>query len=500
MPQFRTDSRFLTQLFSSLNAYKFDPVDVNVGNYVIKFNKQQLSSLIRKNGLLRRAVYDFPMSAAVPWININYSKGVNKDSEDVLKYLDSIPYYTHAKQSVEGYGMRSAFKYASGLARKFGVAYLVLGVADGQDLKEPINTKKIKTIDWVKVYDGFQLTYTQTQQVPDVPGGNTYGIDFDYYRSPYNFLQIHPERVIPFYGNYLDTREEFFDSMYRHDPVITNMFEAFTSWLVANKAVSKLLVKSTAYKFAMQDLGDLIRQDTDTNTTTNQDYLRERAQSLDTGLNIADILWYDKEYEDLDTVSLSMGGVDTAIDKLKDALSAVSDMPRWRLFNEFGSSNLAASVQSAQMLRYQWAFNVNDWTVNNWLNQIYYLIKLCMSAKNLYGSVIDNFQEHSIEFPLNIQLSQTEQLEIEKLAAERSHILIQDGVLTPDEVRLQYSGTVFNPNITLDNKSFQEMKNSKLNQQSNIQDLVKNQDLIKNNDNPDNNIGSDNNDNGYAVI
>jgi phage-related protein (TIGR01555 family) len=457
--QFRSDSRFLMQLFSSIAAEKFNTTDVSVDSYTPKFNKTELSSLVRKNGVLRRAVYDFPQSAAASWIKLNYSKETNKSPEEVLDYLMKIPYYTHAKPSIEGYGMRNAFKYASGLARKFGSAYIVLGVADGRDLSEPINTKRIQTIDWLKVYDCYQLTYNFTGVDVDIPG--TLPTNQDFYRLPNSTMLVHPDRVLSFYGNFLDTREEFYDSQYYHDSIVTSLFEAFSNWLVGNKAIAKLLVKSTAYKFAMQDLGELVRQDIDSESTKNQDYLKTRAASLNNGLTVADILWYDKEFEELDTVALNLSGVKDSIDSLKDNFAAVSDMPRWKLFNEFGSSSLAASVQASQMIRYQWAYSTIDWASNNWLDPLQKVIKLCMSAKDLYGTVLDNFSENSIEFPINIKLTLSEQLEIEKLAAERSKILLEQGVLTAEEVRSQYSSSQFNPNITLDANSWNELQKEK---------------------------------------
>jgi hypothetical protein len=460
--QLRNDSKFLIQLFSAIATERIGDQEFSVDSHVPRFSKAEISTLVRKNGILRRSVYDYPQSAAAAWIKLNFSGETNKNPEDVLTYAMKIPFYTHAKPSIEGYGMRSAFKYASGLARKFGSAHIVLGIADGQDISEPINYKRIKSIDWMKVYDCYQLTYKQSTGLDfDLPGNNS-KINQDSYGLPNTLIDVHPDRVLTFYGNFLDTREEFYESTFNHDSVVISLFDEFIKWSVGNKAVAKLLTKATAFKFGMQDLGELVKSDIDTETTKNQDYLRNRASSINKGLSVADILWYDKEFEDLDTVSLNLAGVKDSIDTLKDSFAAVSDMPRWKLFNESNSGGgLSTSIQAAQVLRYSWAFSVTDWSYNNWLNPLYKAFSICISTRDLYGSMIDNFSESSIEFPLNVKMSPLEQMELEKLAAERTKLLIEQGSLTPEEVRSQYASSIFNPAITLDALGWQKLQKDK---------------------------------------
>jgi hypothetical protein len=451
----RNDSTYLLNMFSSVNQQNLSSPTIDINRANVRFSKQDLYGLVRKSGIIRRSIYEYPKTACSTWISLNYGKKTKENPEDVLKCLKDIPFYMFGKSSPEGCGTRGAFQMASGLARKFGSAYIVLGIADNQDLSQPIDWKKIKSIDWFKVYDCWQLQFFPAM------------IDFEIKQKSYNTPQrnnedyflfygvrIHPSRVLSFYGNRLDSLEELLETSFFHDSVILSFFEVFSNWLNGNKGVAQSLLTSSMYKMGITELGDLIRQDIETETSTNQQYIQNRAQSIKAGMSSMGLLLFDKALEELDTVNRNMSGNKEALEALKDSFAANSDLPRWKLFNELGSSSMGSTEQAVQMARYEWAFAVNDWQYQNFLSPLDYLIKLQMSAKCMYGNIIDAYTENSIKFPLAVQMTQTELLEVQKLAAERDQILsnIKDdqGVISKSEIRQQYLTATFDPNIQLD--------------------------------------------------
>ena len=449
--QFRSDSRYLMNVFSSVNNVNFDPQAIDINTRFEKLVKSELSSLVRKNGVLNRAVYDYPKTASSSWVKLNFGKETKENPDDVLTYLRNIPWYVTSKPSITDYGVRSAFKYASGLARKFGSAHIVLGVSDGQDISEPIDTNRIQSIDFMKVYDCWELPYVGAFGTTNYSGSLDPKSVVTNDHFLYFGVRIHPSRVLTFYGNRLDTVEEIVGSQYQHDSIIMNMFECFNNWLDGNKATLQLLLSSSVFGLGIDDLGERIRADIEQDSTVNQQALTLRATSFKSGLNVSKLALFDKTMEELITVNRSLAGTKDALESLKDAFGACSDMPRHRLFNEINAGGgMASSVGSTQILDFNWAKCVSGWAYDNWLQPLDMIIKLGMQTRDLYGTVLTAYTENSIDFPISMKLSETDQMALEKLSAEKNKILFDMEALTKEEIRQQYLSARFNSGIVLD--------------------------------------------------
>ena len=99
--QFRGDSRYLLNLFASLENNALESQDININSQTVRLAKAELSGLVRKNGVLRRAVYEFPKTASSSWIKLNFGKASKENPDDILTYLRNIPWYITAKPTVE---------------------------------------------------------------------------------------------------------------------------------------------------------------------------------------------------------------------------------------------------------------------------------------------------------------------------------------------------------------------------------------------------------------
>lgn len=482
----QTDSKYLINVFASLLSEKLQTSEtININIFSPRLTPEELSNLSRTNGIINNAIYEFPRSACNAWFDLNFSGETKAKPLDILDYLMKIPYYTTLRKNVYGYGARLAFTHASGLARKFGSAYIVLGVADGLDLSEPININKIQSIDWMFVYHCHELLYTSDSNAEY----------YQVYKSDRNLeelnnsLKIHPSRVLEFYGNRLDTYDELIHSQYQHDSVVNVMFDAFVQWSVGSKAVAEMLKSANFYAMGIQDLSDFVRQDIDSDTTTNQEYIKLRAQSVKDGISATNLLVYDLLQEKIENVARNFAGTKESVDTLKDMLASVCRMPRFKLFNEMNNGGgLSTSLEAARVLNFQWSKAVKEWEIENWLQPIQKLCELTMLSKSVYGAVIDGFSERSIIFPIQLDLTELEQIEVEKLAAERAKILLDLNVISPLEIRKQYENSIFNPNIILDDALFKEWENQKELQR---QEMINNQNN-GNNFNNKNNKNSEN--------
>jgi hypothetical protein len=68
---------------------------------------------------------------------------------------------------------------------------------------------------------------------------------------------------------------------------------------------------------------------------------------------------------------------------------------------------------------------------------------------SFYGKILKEYNENSLIFPLQLKLDDFEQINLEKMAAERNEILIRNNIITNLEARNSYQSAVFNPVITL---------------------------------------------------
>lgn len=437
---FQSDSRYLLSLFASMINDKMatgETISINTGNFSL--SKLDLGNLTRKSGLLQRLVYDYPRTAATTWIKLDFAQGVKSANraKDILNYLRNIPYYTSVSgNEVAGKGLRNAFAYASGLSRKLGSARIIILVDDYEDLSQPINFNRIDEIVALKIYDCYECS-----RGPDDDKEIYYQI------SGLDTQKIHFSRVLNFYGNRLDTIEEYHLSGLKHDSVVYSAFEAFCTWLTGGKSIADMLKSANIYKLGIKDLGENIRNDLVSNSNDYGNFLLNRMMAIKQNININSLLSYDLEDELVDTVARNLSGTKESLDSLENLLVANCDMPRWRLLNQFGTGGMASSIEAARILQYNWALLVSEWSYMHWLEPLTYMIELVMYC--LYGKILPEFTEESIIFPIQLKLDDFEQMNLEKLAAERNEILIRNKIITNLEARISYEGARFNPVLTL---------------------------------------------------
>jgi hypothetical protein len=438
----QTDSKYLMSLLASLVSDKMhtgETFSIDTRNFSLK--KDELCNLCRKSGLLNRLVYSYPMSAAESWVKLEFSsdkKSSVKKSEEILKYMGTIPYYTSVSgKEKAGKGVRNAFRFASGLARKLGSASILMLCEDFEDLDQPINISNLDGIQALKIYDCYECVRDFLSTDKDV-----------YYQvSGLASQKIHSSRILSFYGNRLDTYDEYCLSFKRHDSCIYALFDAFCNWLVGGKAIADMLKTANAYKLGIADLGQSLKEDTATNSHDTGDHLLSRMISVRENLSINSILAYDLTEEAVETVARNLSGTKDSYEALENLLVANSDMPRWKLLNQFGTAGLASSIESARILQYNWAILVSEWSNFQWREPLSYIIELIMYS--FYGKILKEYNENSLIFPLQLKLDDFEQINLEKMAAERNEILIRNNIITNLEARNSYQSAVFNPVITL---------------------------------------------------
>lgn len=456
MNELRTDSQALFGAFAALsNPYtgigtsrsKTENVQINTSR--TRLNRQSLEVLPYRDELLRKAVCLYPECAAKAWFHLAIANNKSGDNlpDLMMEYiaeLGSREDKTEEEDEADIYGANDAFPIAAILARQFGKAYILMGIDDGKEFSEPVDKNNIKSIRWLQVYDCWEM-------YPD--WGNNRTRQPNYYRlyshsSDQQYgAKIHKSRILPFWGNRLYSRRNYLKTGLNDDgvSVIQSMYDAYTDWLQGIKAGSAMLADYDVFTLGMKGLGQILLQDKQKGTNEGQQQIISRSLALDMGKSVVRGIYYDMENEEPGSVTRSYGGAKDIMESLENRWAAASGIPKFKLFGEIGSQGLTNNQGLA--MRSEWAILVQDYA-HNWVSNLRQLLTYAFFAKDSpsKGKIPESW---NIEVPFDLQLTDSERMEYEKLAADRSKTLTEIGAITPKEVRSGYEGSQFSPDYVL---------------------------------------------------
>lgn len=388
-----------------------------------RLSVEECQILCRDNGLLDTMVICYPEDAGKTWANLSLAeKSQTFDAEGLWKYLmisDKVGGINNDCRNLKDY-----FVKASTLARRFGDCYLILAVADGQNQDQPINWESIESFVGVGI----------SRQV---------SIEGDLYRI--GDVLWHPDRVLRFCGSKLyDTNGEL---MPDSDSILQNVFTAYSRWEMGNIAGASMLADYNFLLIGIKGLGQALRDDVVKSNSMGFQALLSRLLSVDMNRSVARSVAHDLDNEKIEMVNRTWAGAKDILESLEKALSASTDIPRWRMFNEMTGGGLSNNINTAHLAKADWHDRVNSYKEKNWRSPLEYILKIAMSAKDspTGGVIVDA----SVNFPPGSYTSDLEKIQVEQQAANRSKTLINAGIITAEEARGCYSDNEFTPNITL---------------------------------------------------
>lgn len=388
-----------------------------------RLSVEECQILCRDNGLLDTIVVCYPEDAAKSWASISLAqKSDSFDAEALWKYLmiaDKVGGINNDCRNLKDY-----FVKASTIARRYGDCYLILAVADGQSQDQPINWKAIQSFVGVGI----------SRQV---------SIEGDLYKI--GDVLWHPDRVLRFCGSKLyDQNGELLPES---DSVLQNVFTAFSRWEMGNVAGASMLADYNFLLIGIKGLGQALREDVVKSSSFGFQALLSRLLSVDMNRSVARSVAHDLDNEKIEMVNRTWAGAKDILESLEKALSASTDIPRWRMFNEMTGGGLSNNINTAHLAKADWHDRVNTYKEKNWRSPLEYILRIAMSAADspTQGVIVDA----SVNFPPGSYTSDLEKIQVEKAAADRSKILIDSGVISAEEARGCYANNEFTPNITL---------------------------------------------------
>lgn len=393
----------------------------------------ELTDLYRGEGIAKKII-DIPAQDMVrEWFT------VDGDTQNVvLRALDQIM----TRQEI-----RSALKWA----RLYGGSIMVMGINDGtrgkaqKVLETPLNEERIKSIEFLKVYNRFEVHWDDLDIDNDAMSPN-FGKPLLYSIFPSDNLsqsfKVHHTRVLRFFGERLPNRQTR-ENRGWGDSVLQSCFirlRGFGETMISSEAILEEFIIGV---MEIADLAGIVSR-----PNGGKD-LSTRMQQIDQAKHILNTILVDKD-EKYTRISANVNGIKDLLEFEKDIVSAVAEIPKVKLFGEQSKGIGAGAVGNIRM----YYDGISDRQDSDLRPNLERLITLLIASQRFKKML----QEHEVKMPptwrVNFRplwkLTEKEIEEMRLSTAKRDDIYMKNGVLIPFEVaKARFGGETYSPDTNL---------------------------------------------------
>lgn len=366
-------------------------------NYPAILDRDTLDSAYTQSWAIRRACDWKPKNATTKGGTLKLG-GAETNSSEIIETVNKLVLSNNRVAFSDTLNLQIAkyFTLAQIAANRSGGAGLLILFEEDDNLSEPVDLGRIRSISGLRLFNRWQLS-------PDW-GQEYYSgkLEPDYYRLlSSGSLQrvgqpIHRSRILPFLGNPLPEDDTFYlndgwmgDSIVRQ--ILTELARLdISSASVADKmsrfAVILLKIKNFVNKLAASKL----RKTTDCpniDEATYAEKIKQRASALQKGWSNYRVAIADMDEEDLELVEHKFDGIVPILQFFRDAVTAASGLPEFIMQGKHGSglgqvekgerSTVASLIESQQ----------EEWEGNLETLLTYYFL----SKKSITGGAIPDY-------------------------------------------------------------------------------------------------------------
>ena len=394
-----------------------DPMTVTSFQPGIRLSRQQIDSIYKYDWVSAKIIDIPPADATRKWITLHHADDPEKAEI--------------AKKEVDRWNLRGLVEESEKLARLYGGSILVFGAFDGRSQEEPLEVKSIRSMEFIHIVDRFLAYPTEFFRDPlEANFGEVEAYLVHRLRvAGTQTFKVHSSRVIRFDGRYVPPVERLRNFGW-YDPYYVRLFEVLKQFGVSVQAGSSVLQDFVVKKMKIENLQDLI-------TGGQWDVITSRLSMLAQEMSINNFAIYGKD-EDIEKMGTPIEGLEKILEIFIDYVSAASDIPRSRLFQ-----NTTGTLGGDP--------GKNDLRIHYDNIQAMQEVKLTPPVQQALDMILVpiGFAPGEITFTWNPlwQISDTEQAEIELKVAQKDQIYMNAGVVEPEEVALsRFSGDT--PDLT----------------------------------------------------
>lgn len=331
-------------------------------------------------------------------------------------------------------------------SRLYGGAICVMGIADGRPLNEPVNIENIKSVNWLQVYDRWQVMINYDYICTDLNDQN-YGTPEYYqvndYRTGATFV-VHCSRVLRMDWGDLPPRDKMWNQGWG-DSIMVSIYNELKNYGAAFANTSAIMQDFVNGILKIPNLSNTLVQSCDDSDRTIMKRLD--FANLSKGITSMMVLDGDEIYEKLST---NVAGISDLLDRFMLSVSSVTGIPITLLFGR-APAGLNATGDSDIRNFYDMVKQYQEMKLKPVLEKlIFYMFKAEYGPTN--GVEPDNW---GIQFTPLWQNTEEQEAVMRRTVAETDAIYIDRGVLDPTEVAIsRFGGDRWSMNTIID----QEMR------------------------------------------
>jgi hypothetical protein len=407
-----------------------------------------------QDGIVGKIVDALPSESADAWMEFTFERQTNYRgygvTGDALEdYLDSKVEPDDLDQVLNQSSIRALFREQTINARIFRNAYILIGLDDGREYSEPIDTGNIRSIDYLEPLTHLDVMpdghgrYRLSRGRNDLRGGEV--------EVPFSGI-IHPSRLIKFYGKAKPKvlREYGLDEDYS---AIDCVFRALSRASQSLDALNYYIQTASVFDYGLDGFSDVREESEET-------AMAKRMQTIMMSLSALKIFMRDSERESMSTVTRNFGGVGDAIDRITDSICYYTDIPRHVIFGTSNQRGIGNQGKEGIEER-QWDDLKIAWRSRHWVPPYLYLGKLaCLAKDSPTGGRLP--KGLGVDVPSGLKRSDADKVTTLKSFAESMAILLDREVLSPLEVRQAFAGNDVTFTLTLDERISEQVEDAAL--------------------------------------
>lgn len=330
-------------------------------------------------------------------------------------------------------------------SRLYGGALCVMGIADGRPLNEPVNVENIKSINWLRVYDRWQIIINYDYLNLDLNDEN-YGLP-DYYqvtdvRTGAVFV-VHSSRVLRMDWGELPPRLKYWNQGWG-DSIMVSIYNELKNYGAAFANTAAIMQDFVNGVLKIPGLSNTFAQ----SCNQSDQELMKRLDFANLSKGVTNMMVLDGE-EIYEKLSTNVAGISELLDRFMLAVSSVTGIPITLLFGR-APAGLNATGEADIRNFYDLVKQYQETKLKPVLEKlVYYLFKAEYGPTN--GVEPDNW---SIQFTPLWQNTEEQEAVMRRTVAETDRIYLETGVLDPNEVAIsRFGGDRWSMNTIIDEEA-----------------------------------------------